>query len=112
MWLGLRCRPVYKICFFVPKSHAEQVKQALFEAGAGRAGHYDQYCWETEGIGQFRALSGSSPFIGAEGVLEKLPELKVETICEDAYIKPAVDALRKAHPYESPALDIWRVECF
>ncbi len=103
---------MYKICFFVPKTHAERVKQALFEAGAGRIGHYDQYAWETEGRTQFRALAGSLPYQGTEGAVEQLPELKVETVCAERYIRKAVTALQQAHPYETPAYEVWKVENF
>ena len=103
---------MYKVCFFVPEEHADTVKQALFEAGAGRIGDYDSCCWETLGTGQFRPLTGSDPFIGQQGVVEKVSELKVEMVCADKYIKAAVAALRQAHPYEEPAFEVWRIEEF
>lgn len=54
----------YKINFYVPESHLEIVKQALFDAGAGRQGDYDQACWQCLGQGQFRPLKGANPSIG------------------------------------------------
>ncbi|MEH6542063.1 MAG: hypothetical protein V7748_18580, partial [Halopseudomonas sp.] len=53
---------MYKLCFFVPASHVEQVKQAVFAAGAGRLGNYDSCSWQVLGQGQFRPLSGSEPY--------------------------------------------------
>ncbi len=103
---------MYKISFYVPEPYAEKVKQALFDAGAGRAGDYDCWAWETKGTGQFRPLSGSDPFMGEQDKVEKVSELKVETICADEHIKAAVEALRQAHPYEEPAFDVWKVEEF
>ncbi|MEQ8952612.1 MAG: NGG1p interacting factor NIF3, partial [Gammaproteobacteria bacterium] len=58
---------LYKIEFYVPESHLEQVKSAMFAAGAGRAGEYDSCAWQTLGQGQFRGLEGSSPYLGQSG---------------------------------------------
>lgn len=104
---------MYKICFYVPESHLEKVKEALFAAGAGRIGDYDHCCWQTRGTGQFRPLAGSRPHIGAEGRLETLEEYKVEMVCHERIIDAAVRALRESHPYEEPAFDVWKLseEC-
>ena len=71
---------MYKISFFVPILFADKVKRAVFLTGAGRIGAYDSCCWETVGTGQFRPLSGSDPFIGKKGELEKVEELKEMTL--------------------------------
>ncbi len=71
---------MYKLCSFLPASHLQPVKEALFAAGAGRIGHDDQCCWQVEGIGQFRPLPGSQPFIGAQGQVEQVAEWKVEMV--------------------------------
>jgi len=101
---------MYKLCFYVPESHLESVKKALFTAGAGRIGNYDSCCWQVLGEGQFRALDGSQPFIGQKGVVEKVAEWKVELVCEDELIRDVIAALKMAHPYEEPAYDVWRLE--
>lgn len=98
---------MYKLCFFVPESHLETVKQSIFEAGAGRIGDYDQCCWQIRGQGQFRPLSGSQPFIGESNTLETVEEYRVEMVCADDMVQNAVSALRQAHPYEEPAFDCW-----
>ncbi|HOY24531.1 MAG TPA: NGG1p interacting factor NIF3 [Cellvibrio sp.] len=100
---------MYKIVFFVPESHLELAKTAVFNAGAGTIGNYDQCCWQVAGVGQFRPLVGSQPFIGQSHHLEQITEYRVELVCDDACIKPAVAALRAAHPYEEPAIDVWRL---
>ncbi len=100
---------MYKLCFFVPASHLQPVKEALFAAGAGRIGDYDQCCWQVEGIGQFRPLPGSQPFIGAQGQVEQVAEWKVEMVVADALIHAAVEALKASHPYETPAFEVWRL---
>ena len=95
-----------KLCFYVPTTHVDQVKQALFDAGAGRIGDYDSCCWQCLGTGQFRPLSGSKPFIGQSDQLETVPEFKVELVCEKDKIAEVVAALRNSHPYEEPAFDL------
>lgn len=103
---------MYKLCVYVPESHLEAVKQALFGAGAGRIGDYDSCCWQVAGQGQFRPLAGSSPFIGQTGQVETVAEFRVELVCADEHIADAVAALKKAHPYEEPAYQVWRLEDF
>ncbi len=101
---------MYKLAFFVPVEDAEAVKEAVFATGAGRIGDYEACCFQTRGTGQFRPLEGADPHIGRVGDLERVEELKVELVCEDALIRQAVAALRLAHPYEEPAFDLWRLE--
>lgn len=98
---------MYKICVFIPQSHLEQVKTALFESGAGQIGDYDHCCWQTLGSGQFRPSENSQPFIGRNGVIEIVAEYKVEMVCDDKRIKAAIAAMKQAHPYEEPAYEVW-----
>lgn len=100
---------MYKLVFFVPESHKELVKEAIFNAGAGQFDGYEFCSWETLGTGQFRPLSGSQPFIGESGKIERVNEYRVETICTNDTIKAAVSALKLAHPYEEPAYQYWPV---
>lgn len=100
---------MYKLVFFVPDSHLESVKTALFGVGAGVVGDYEHCCWQVLGRGQFRPKAGAQPFIGALGELEELPEWRVELVCADTHIRRAVAALVEAHPYEEPAYDVWRL---
>ena len=91
------------LIFYVPLTHAEKVKEAVFQAGAGRIGDYEHCCWEVRGKGQFRPLKGASPYIGQTEVLEKVEELKVELVCQDHLLDLVIQALKSAHPYETPA---------
>lgn len=100
---------MYKLAFFVPEENLEAVKQALFATGAGRIGDYDHCCWQILGQGQFRPLAGSDPHIGTQGVVETLPEWRVELVCSDELIRDAVTALKQAHPYEEVAYDVWQL---
>jgi structural hemagglutinin/hemolysin toxin protein RtxA len=101
---------VYILAFYVPTDQADLVKEALFAAGAGRMGAYDSCAWQTEGLGQFRPLSGSNPFIGEKNKLEYVDELKVEIVCHDQFIREVVKALIEAHPYETPAYSVVKCE--
>jgi hypothetical protein len=103
---------MYKLGFYVPATHLEQVKQAVFATGAGRIGNYDSCCWQCAGKGQFRPLDGSKPFLGQAGTVESVVEFRVELVCTDDHVKAAVAALKLAHPYEEPAYDVVRLEQF
>ena len=101
---------MYKFAFFVPESHLEAVKNAVFATGAGKIGHYDHCCWQIKGQGQFRPLEGSHPHLGAQDQLETLEEYRVELVCEDSLIRQAIAAMKLAHPFEEPAYDVFRLE--
>jgi hypothetical protein len=103
---------MYKLAFFVPPSHVEQVKSALFAAGAGRVGAYDSCSWQVLGQGQFRPLDGSQPFIGQTGEIEQVEEWKIELVVADELIREAVAALKSSHPYETPAYEVWKLGDF
>lgn len=94
---------MYQLSFYVPLEHSEIVKKAVFDAGGGKIGNYDQCCFEYEGMGQFRPLEGSRPFIGTRSLTEKVREVKIELVVEDHCLKEVIAALKKAHPYETPA---------
>lgn len=100
---------MYKFVFFVPESHLDTVKSAVFAAGAGRIGNYDCCAWQVRGEGQFRPLPGSDPYLGDTDKLTLVIEYRVEMVCADECIQQALAALRAAHPYEEPAYDIWRL---
>ena len=100
---------MYKLCIFIPKSHLQQVKNALFEAGAGKIGNYDHCCWQTLGQGQFRPLKNSQPFLGQLGEVEIVDEYKLELVVEDMLIKSVISSMKQAHPYEEPAYDVWQL---
>jgi hypothetical protein len=101
---------MYKLCFFVPESHLEPVKEAVFAAGGGRIGDYDSCAWQTSGQGQFRALEGADPYLGKLGEIERVTEYKVELVCSEETIDSAITAMKTAHPYEEPAYDVYRLE--
>jgi len=99
-----------KIEFYVPESHLELVKNAMFEAGAGKVGQYDCCAWQTPGQGQYRPLAGSNPFLGTEGDIEQVDEYKVEMVVAAELIDQVVTAMKAAHPYEEVAYCVIRTE--
>lgn len=103
---------MYKLCFFVPEDHLEAVKSAVFAAGGGHIGDYEHCCWQSAGEGQFRPRAGANPFLGQHDVLTRVREYKVELVCDETHIRPAIAALKRAHPYEEPAYDVIGLAAF
>jgi dinuclear metal center YbgI/SA1388 family protein len=96
----------HKLVTFVPAEHVDAVSRALFAAGAGRIGKYSACSFRAAGTGTFFGEEGASPAVGAAGVLEQVPELRLETVVPVASTLAVVEALRRAHPYEEPAFDL------
>lgn len=91
------------LAVYVPSSHLEAVKLALFSAGAGKIGNYDSCSWQTLGQGQFRPLEKSQPTLGKLGQVETVEEWKLELVCEKNILPKVLKALHESHPYETPA---------
>ena len=91
------------LVFYVPDTHLDVVKQAVFAAGAGRIGHYEGCCWQVKGQGQYRPMADANPFIGAAGEFSVVDEYRVEMVLEDSLKAPVLAALLAAHPYEEVA---------
>lgn len=98
---------MYKVIVFVPADFKEKVKKAMFESGGGKIGNYSDCCFEVKGMGQFRPLKGSSPFLGEVDDLEVVEEYKVEMVVPENAIKEVIRSMKKVHPYEEPAYDIF-----
>lgn len=90
----------------VPVADADQLKTALFAAGAGALGDYTQCSWQTDGTGQFLPGDGARPALGSVGALEIVDETRIEVVAPRARRSALLDALREAHPYEEPAFDV------
>lgn len=101
---------MYQLYFYVPESHKETVKEACFASGAGAIGAYKRCSWEVQGTGQFFPGEDSTPFLGQAGRLQIEPEYRVEMVLDDRYKEAVTQALRNAHPYESPAFGLIRIE--
>lgn len=96
-----------KLVVFVPAEALDAVRDAVFEAGAGRIGEYERCSWYTEGTGTFFGGEESDPMIGERGREEQVPELRLETVFPEERHDEVVAALRRAHPYEEPAFDVY-----
>ncbi len=99
-----------KLVTFIPADHLENVRQALFNAGAGHIGNYDQCSFNAEGKGTFRGGDETHPFAGEPGKFHVEPEVRIETIFPSWLESQVVVALIKAHPYEEVAYDIYPLE--
>jgi dinuclear metal center YbgI/SA1388 family protein len=99
-----------KLYTFCPESKADEVRMALFNAGAGNIGNYDSCSYNTSGFGTFRGLEGTSPFVGEKGKLHKENEIKMEVIFPNYIEKRVISALIEAHPYEEVAYDVISLE--
>ena len=103
-------RPVNrKLVVFVPAEALDRVRDALFAAGAGRIGDYERCSWYTEGTGTFLGGEGTQPAIGEAGREERVRELRLETVFPAERHEHVVAALRRAHPYEEPAFDVYEL---
>ena len=99
-----------KLVTFIPQSHTEQVRKALFEAGAGVIGNYDMCGFITEGTGSYRGGADSNPFAGEPGKLHFEKEERFETILYSHLKNRVIKALLQSHPYEEVAYDLYKLD--
>jgi dinuclear metal center YbgI/SA1388 family protein len=99
----------YKLVVFIPIESAAKVSNAVFAAGAGKIGNYSHCGFQAKGEGSFLPLKGAKPAIGKKGKLEKVPEVRFETIVPVDKLDDCIKAMKKAHPYETPAFDCFRL---
>ncbi len=99
-----------KIVTFVPATHVEQVSSAMADAGAGQIGNYDHCSFQTAGTGTFRGNEDTQPAVGQRHRLERVSEIRLEMVVDESELPGVVAALRRAHPYEEAAFDIFPTE--
>lgn len=99
-----------KLVTFVPTSHAEQVREAICQAGAGRIGEYSDCTFQTPGTGTFKALEKATPYSGSIGELHRESEIRMETIFPAYLEEKIVSALISNHPYEEVAYDVFSLK--
>ncbi|MGC4033790.1 MAG: Nif3-like dinuclear metal center hexameric protein [Tepidisphaeraceae bacterium] len=95
-----------KLVTFVPTEHVDAVAEALFAAGAGRIGDYSRCSFRSSGVGTFFGEAGTNPAVGQAGQSESVPEVRVETVVPLSKIGDVISALKRSHPYETPAFDL------
>lgn len=101
---------LFKLAVFVPATHATTLMQALFEAGGGTIGNYDECSFRAEGTGTFRGNDKSHPAIGRPHKRENVAEERVEILVVEERLGGVLAAMKKGHPYEEIAHDIYALE--
>lgn len=101
---------LFKLAVYVPQTHADAVREAMWQAGGGALGSYDQCSFNTSGTGTFRPGAGSAPFLGTQGRLETVDEVRIEIVVPESLLRKTVKAMLAAHPYEETAYDVIRLE--
>ena len=96
---------MFKLIYYVPDTHLDLTKTAVFNAGAGTIGNYEHCAWQVLGTGQFKPLKGANPFIGTLNALEQVVEWRVEMMVAPSVVSEVLKALKASHPYEEPAFE-------
>ncbi len=96
----------FKIIVMVPVEAADKVRSAMAKAGSGKQGDYESCSFSSRGVGRFRPLTGANPTVGEINKLEEVEEEIIQTICHKDLIEKVITAIKSAHPYEEPAIDI------
>ena len=97
---------VYKLEIFLPESHFEAVREALWSVDAGHIGNYDGCLSYSSVTGCWRPLEGTNPYIGSTGQFCAEPELKVEVTCRTERVEETLAAIKAVHPYEEPVIHV------
>ena len=100
----------YKIVVYVAAEHADKLREAMGNAGAGKIGNYTFCTFTSKGVGRFKPENGASPTIGEVGRLESVEEERIETVCQEESLKEVLRAIKEAHPYEESAADVYSIE--
>jgi len=100
-------KELVKLVVFVPEENADEVRQALGEAGAGRIGEYSFCSYSIKGVGRFKPSDHANPHIGSAGNLEAVDEERIEVACEKDQVVELIQVIKNVHPYEEVVLDIY-----
>jgi hypothetical protein len=98
-----------KIVTFVPLQNADEVREAMGRVGAGLIGEYSYCSYSVIGKGRFVPSANASPHIGKPNIAEVVDEERIEIVCDRSIAKDVISAMRKAHPYEEVAFDIYEL---
>ena len=97
----------YKLVVYVPQDHIDQVAAALFNAGCGVIGEYSNCSFRTKGESSFQGSENSNPSVGKKETFEKVEEFRLEVVLDSWKLNSVIKVLKKVHPYEEPAFDIY-----
>ena len=98
-----------KIVVYVPLKDADMVREAIGKAGGGKLGKYNFCSFSTKGVGRFKPQDGANPHIGTVGKLESVDEERIEVTCSDDIVKKVITAIKRVHPYEEVAMDVYEL---
>lgn len=99
-----------KVVVYVPESQADLVRLAIGRAGAGKIVHYSSCSFSLKGVGRFKPEPGAKPTVGSVGQLSEVIEERIEVTCFRDILKDVLAAIKKVHPYEEVALDVYALE--
>lgn len=102
----------YKLVVYVPLTHADVVRDAMGQAGAGRLGKYTFCSFSSRGVGRFRPEEGAQPAIGEVGQFEEVEEERIEITCHQDVVENVIAAIKRVHPYEEIAMDIYPLQAW
>ncbi len=100
----------YKLVFTIPVPYAEQARKAIGQAGAGKLGAYSFCSFSVRGVGRFKPEQGAKPAIGEVGKFEEVEEERIECQCDSELVTEVLAALKRVHPYEEIAYDLYPLE--
>jgi hypothetical protein len=96
-----------KVVVTVPEASADMLREAIGNANGGKIGNYTRCSFSVKGTGRFKPEDGANPAIGMVGKLEEVAEERIEITCEEDKLRNVIAAIRRVHPYEEPAIDIY-----
>ncbi len=105
-------KELVKLVVFIPEENANQMRQALGEAGAGKIGDYSFCSYSIRVIGRFKPGKNANPHIGSKGKLEEVNEERIEVACDKSQVTDIVNLIKNVHPYEEVVIDIYPMLSF
>ncbi len=96
-----------KLVVTVPEKDADMLRKAIGDAGGGKVGNYTHCSFSVKGTGRFHPEEGAQPAIGEVGRFEEVEEERIEVTCQRSVLAEVIKIIRKVHPYEEPAIDIF-----
>lgn len=102
----------HKIVVYVPLTHTDAIREAIGTAGGGKLGKYSYCSFSTRGVGRFRPDEGANPHIGEVGKFEEAEEERIEVTCDSRVVGNVLAAIKRVHPYEEVAMDVWQLESY
>jgi hypothetical protein len=100
-------KELVKLVVFVPEENADEIRDVLGKAGAGKIGEYSFCSFSIKGVGRFMPSKDANPHIGEAGKLEEVNEERIEVACEKSQVNKIIEEIKKAHPYEEVVIDIY-----